>query len=90
MFMDERDIDQLSVSEALYAQTIGQDMMRYLRDYAPEVLGKPVKSEAIRLLEEIRQILDDPDLEDSTCFMKIDAIVSAFLHAGVPVDRHDF
>ena len=90
MFVDEQDIYQPSVSEALYAQTIGRDMMRYLRDYAPEVLDKAAESEAIRMLEEIRQILDDPDLEDSSCFMKIDAVVSAFLRAGIPVDRHDF
>lgn len=88
--MDEWDIYQPSVSEAFYAQIIGRDVMRYLRDYAPEALGRPVESEAVRLLEEIRQILDDPDLEDSTCFMKIDTIVSAFLRAGIPIDRHDF
>lgn len=51
MFMDEWDIYQPSVSEALYAQIIGRNVMRYLRDYAPEALGRPVESEAVRLLE---------------------------------------
>ena len=88
--MDELNFYGSSISEALYAQIIGREVIRYIRDYAPDTLAPSVESEAIRLLEEIRQILNDPDLEDATCFMRIDAIVSAYLRSGILVDRHDF
>ena len=88
--MDELNFHGPSVSEALYAQIIGREVMRYIRDHAPDIFAQAVESEAIRLLEEIRQILNTPDLEDTTCFARIDAIVSAFLRSGIPVDRHDF
>ena len=88
--MDELNFHGPSISEALYAQIIGREVIRYIRDHTPDALAPSVESEAIRLLEEIRQILDDPVLEDSTCFMRIDEIVSAFLRSGISVDRHDF
>ena len=88
--MDELCGYQPSVSEALYAQVIGKEVLGYMRDRDPDALARFTEKEAIRLLEEIRQILNDPDLEDTACFMRIDAIVSAFLRSGISVDRHDF
>ena len=88
--MEESYFHQSSVSEVLCAQIIGQNVITHVRACSPDVLAQTVESEAIRLLEEIRRILNDPELEDSTCFMRIDAITSAFLGAGMPVDRHGF
>ena len=88
--MNEPCFHQSSVSEELYAQAIGKDILEYIQNSDPDAPAQRMESEAIRLLEEIRQILNDPDLEDATCFLKIDAIVSAFSRAGISVDRHDF
>ena len=88
--MNEPYFHQPSVSEALYVQAIGKDVMEYIQDRDADILAQLAENEAIRLLDEIRRILNDPDLEDATCFMRINAIVSAFLRSGVPVDRHDF
>ena len=88
--MDEFFFDQSSISEALFTQAIGADVVNYIRGCDPNAFAKPMETEAIRLLEKIRQILNDPDLDDSTCFLRIDAIVSAFWQSGIPVDRHDF
>ena len=81
---------QLPVSESFYAQVIGKDVMGYIQNRDLDALAQLAEKEAIRLLEEIRQILNDPDLEDATCFIRIDASVSAFLRSGIPVNRHDF
>ena len=79
-----------SVSEIFYSQAIGKDIIEYMQARDPGLLAHLAECEAIHLIEEIRQILNDPDLEDDTCFMRIDAIVSAFLRSGIVVDRHDF
>lgn len=88
--MDELNFHEFSVLETLYAQAIGKNVLWYMQNHDFSRLPQLVECEAINLIEEIRQILNDPDLEDSTCFLRIDAIVSAFLRSGVPVDRHDF
>ena len=41
-------------------------------------------------LEKIRQILNDPNLEDETCFERIEQIVCALESAGIYTTRHDF
>jgi hypothetical protein len=39
----------------------------------------------------IKEVLEDEDLEDEECFLRIEGILDAFENAGVCVlDRHDF
>ena len=49
-----------------------------------------VESECCRTLEKIRKILDDPNLEDDTCFERIEQIVCALESSGIRTTRHDF
>lgn len=76
-----------TVSEVLTAQAIGRAAMDGLDR---EAIAKAVDSTAVELLEEIREILNDGRLDDSKCFHRIDAIISAFDRQGVAVIRHDF
>lgn len=76
-----------SVSEELLAQAIGREALKHME---AESLAKRVECDAVGILEEIRQILDDDSLDDPECFYRIEAIVSAFHRHGIPAQRHDF
>ena len=76
-----------TLPEQLIAMAIGREVLAHLdaRD-----LVRAAQSEAIDLLEEVRQILDDDTLDDPECFQKIEAIVAAFRRQGLSTARHDF
>ena len=75
------------VSEELLAQAVGREALKYA---AREDLRQQVECEAVKLLEEIRDILDDDSMEDPECFEKIEAIVAAFHRRGLSTARHDW
>lgn len=79
-----------SVSECLYSKVIGAEVLDFVRTYDQHVLARSVDSEAVQLIQKIIQILNDPELEDSSCFLRVDAIVQTFLDAGFNINRHDF
>ena len=58
---------------------------------APEFdAGQIVESACYQTLRKIRSALDDDTLNDTACFQKIEAIVSAFESIGIRSSRHDF
>lgn len=77
-----------TVEERLCAQAIGWDFLRYAKKYNIHALAKQVDSDAVALIKEIKVILDDLTLDDSDCFLKIDAIVRAFQTYDLSTDRH--
>ncbi len=81
--------DRSVVSEALWAKTIGQEVLKYVKSRGVE-MDRRVHDEAVELLEKIKAILDDDSLPDPECFRRIDAMVDAFQTAGVPTARHDW
>ena len=76
------------ISERLYAQSIGNMVIRWAKEYRPQLLAAQANSDAIYVLQEIQRILDDDALNDLECFYRIDAIVSTFHHAGLSTTRH--
>lgn len=78
----------LTVEERLCAQAIGWDFLHYAKQYKLHDLAQKVDSDAVALIKEIKAILDDPTLEDSDCFLEIDAIVRAFHTYNLSTDRH--
>ena len=74
--------------EPLYAKALGQELLRWAKEYSPQLLAEQVNTEAVLLLKEIQTILDDESLDDPECFYRIDAIVSAFHRAGLNTTRH--
>ncbi len=84
---DERD--HSAVSEALWAKSIGREILNYVKSRGEDV-DQRVHDEAVALLEQIKAILDDDSLPDPACFHRVDAIVDAFQNAGIPTARHDW
>ncbi len=81
-----------SVAEILYSQILGWEALRFLRE-EDESFSKRVKeidSRAVRVLEEIRTILDDETLDDPECFARIDRIVSVINESDIGTSRHDW
>ena len=77
-----------SISEELYARAIGHKLIKWAKEYDPNLLSRQVNTDAILLLTEIQRILNDETLDDPDCFYRIDAIVSAFHCAGLSTTRH--
>lgn len=71
-------------------RTIGATVMEYMKNYEPQRLLSQLNQDALQLLEQIRGILNDDSLDDSTCYQKIEAIVTTFHRHGIPTARHDF
>lgn len=87
--MEENLSPDLSVEDELWARVIAQEMLRCTRLTGERVMAGRVDSEAVRILSEIKKVLDDPSLEDQDCFLRIDAIVDAFYQAGLSTRRHE-
>lgn len=79
-----------TVSEALYAKELGSMLLRFTKMYDEHTLARQIESRAVALIQEIRTILNDSTLDDPECFYRIEALVSAFDLAGIPVTCHDW
>lgn len=77
-----------SILEELYAKAIGEEILRFVKDYDPRILAQRINSSAVALLEQILAALDDPALDDPGCVRRIQALVDAFAAAGVRTTRH--
>ena len=77
-----------TVMRQLYARAIGELVVQHLDTVGTQELVRLAQGEAVNLICRIREILDDPTLQDGECFQCIDAIVSAFHAAGIPTRRH--
>lgn len=82
----------LSIAEELYVQSLGWEVLRYLKREEGKLLSlyREADSEALRVLEEIRRVLDDDTLDDPDCFKRIEAIVKAFHAHEISTSRHDW
>lgn len=81
-----------SIAEELYVQSLGWEVLRYLKREEGGLLKlyRDVDSEALRVLEEIRGVLDDETLDDPDCFERIEAIVKIFYAHNISTSRHDW
>lgn len=72
----------------LYAKAVGELILNYWEKIFPADIFQQTESDALSLIVEIKNILDDESLSDPECFYRIDAIVTAFHRAGIPTTRH--
>lgn len=77
-----------AILDGLLAKALAQEILRHIDVVKSETLIERVDCNLIALLDEIKTILDDPDLNDAECFFRIDAIVDAFHEAGLFTRRH--
>ncbi len=68
----------------------GGQILRHIKSLRVEELLPQIESEAMELLSEILQALDDETTEDPECFRRIAAIVQAYQDRGIVVLRHDW
>ena len=78
-----------SVVDELWVRVVAQEMLRYAKSTGEETMARRVDSEAVRVLSEIKQVLDDPSLNDPECFERIEAVVDIFFRAGLSTRRHE-
>ncbi len=82
----------LSIEDELYAQTLGWEVLSYLKSNEERLLDmrKEINDDALRVLEKIQRILNDDTLDDPDCFERIDRIVRTFYANHISTDRHDW
>lgn len=82
----------LTIAEELYVQSLGWEVLRFLKREEGNLLNlyRETDSEALRVLEEIRRVLDDDTLDDPDCFRRIEAVVKAFHAHDISTTRHDW
>ena len=78
------------LSRAMYENAIGKLAVDYLESLGTAGLPALAESSALKLVAEIKAVLDDDSLEDPTCFQRIDALVDAFYARNVHTPRHDW
>ena len=76
------------IPTALFSRAVGRITLDYLDSYHPEKLAEDVDYEALQLLSEILDILDDKSCDDPECFYRIDRIVRAFHARSISTSRH--
>ena len=72
----------------LAGRAAGELVTQYLNTVDRGELARLAELRALELVRQTREILDDDILDDSTCFLRIDAMVTAFQEAGVSTRRH--
>ena len=80
--------NNLSIEETLFAQAIGQQMLNYGKQYPIQSLASLINSEAISVIKEIKAVLDNDQLDDPSCFYRIDEIVRIFQTHHLSTERH--
>lgn len=70
----------LSIADELFARSLGWEVLRYLRqnEHDSQRIGQDAECDPVRILEQIRQILDDDTIEDPECLEKIRQILNEF------------
>lgn len=83
---------EIRIEDELYARSIGWEVIRFLRKDEGHLreLHEEIDSDAVRVLQKIKQILDDDTIEDAECFERIERIVNALDAYGIRSTRHDW
>ena len=76
------------VMKQLCEKAIGELVVRYLDTISEGEIVSLAEREAVDLVCQISEILDDLTLDDTECFQRIDSIVPAFHHARLSTQRH--
>lgn len=83
---------EIRIEDELYARSLGWEVMRFLKREETKLLAlrQETDSDALRIVEKIRCILNDDTLDDPECFERIERIVQTFYANGISTSRHDW
>jgi len=76
-----------TIKQELLERQLGHALLAHLECFEPERLSFDINAEAADILEQIRVILDNEELDDFYC---IEEIVSLLISKGIATSRHDF
>lgn len=78
----------MSLPKELIAQELGKTVMCFLENKEIYTsVSSAAECTAVQILQEIQNVLADPDLTDFYC---IEAIIEILAHSGLSTSRHDF
>ena len=82
----------MKIEDELYARALGWDILDLLRRDKEHFLAlrQELNSDAVRVLEEIKCIINDDTIEDPDCFQRIEHIINALDAHGILTTRHDW
>lgn len=78
------------IAKNLCERAVVAMVSEYIGQLLPDDLFPIADSEALGLIVQIKDILDEEDTSDPECFRRIDAIVNAFAEKGIYTNRHDW
>ncbi len=82
---------ELSCYEQLMAQELGIEVLKHLKEKGDlKELERKTECKSLRVLEEIRRVLNDGSLDDKECFHRIEVIVNTMETNGIHTTRHDW
>ena len=81
---------EFEIPQGLYERALGCEVLQYVNLLTSKELLPLVESEAMKMLSEIKAVLNDDTVEDPECFYRIEAIMSTFEARGIPLNRHDW
>ena len=81
--------DEKTVSQSLWDREVGAYVLNCLQHCDTSVLAQQVDSEAVRLLEEIKPIIQAPARDARECFAGIEALTTAFYAHAISPTRHN-
>ena len=77
-----------ALSKELLARAVGEYVVNHLDALVQEALADLAERQAVAVLRQVKDILDDESLDDAGCALRIDAVVQAFYDAGLSTSRH--
>jgi len=81
---------ELSIEEEFAAQAIGMEALKYLKEtWTPQTLAVEAEKRALKVVDDIRRVLDDDALDDPDCFRRIQAILNVLEEHDIYSTRHD-
>ncbi len=81
----------LTIEEELYARIIGWEVLRYIREYEPQLaLSEAMEYDVIALVKGIRDILNNEFYDsDEYCLNSIKELVEVYNSFGISINRYD-
>ena len=77
------------VPRALYHAALGRTVLDYIKREDGQVIRQAMECRAAGVVEQIFRILEDEELEDPDCLLKIDAIIRLYFNElELRCDRH--
>lgn len=83
-------MNEQQILRDLYIRELGELNIRFWESADPAAALPAVESRTLRLIAEIKSVLDDETLDDPECFHRIERIVNALAAGGVSTTRHDW